>query len=130
LIESLNELNVQNLSMKLNKIIFSLTIVIAAAIIFNACKKDNYKPVCDGSNLTYNSGISAIISSSCLSSSCHGAGSSNPNFTTYALLHPYLTNGKFKTKVIDEKSMPKTGKLSNDQLNKIECWVENNYPEN
>jgi len=112
------------------KIFFSLLILVAAVNIFNSCKKNKDKPECDGSTPTYDNGISAIINASCLGSSCHGAGTSQPNFTTYAGMQPSLANRKFKTKVIDDRSMPKGGKLTDEQLIKIQCWVDNNYPEN
>jgi hypothetical protein len=107
-----------------------LFVALIAFIILGACKKNKSKIECDGSNPSYNSAISSIISSSCLNSSCHGSGSSNPNFTSYANLQPYLANGKFKKKVLDERSMPKNGSLTDEQLTKIQCWADNNYPEN
>ncbi len=116
--------------MKLTRHGFLLITLLAAVIIAGSCKKNKDKPECDGSTPTYNNGISAIINASCLGSSCHGAGTTLPNFTTYAGMQPSLTNGKFKTKVIDERSMPKNGSLSDEQLTKIQCWIDNNYPEN
>lgn len=92
-----------------------------------SCKKTD--PVCDGSNPTYHSAIKSIIDNSCIS--CHGAGSSRGNFKAYQGLKPYLDNGKFKRLVLEEQVMPKgPAKLSPDELNKIQCWVNNGYPEN
>lgn len=114
--------------MKIYKTLFAFCVI--ALAIFASCKKNKNKPECDGSTPTYNNGIATIINASCLTPSCHGSGAPNPNFTTYAQLQTVITNGKFKTKVIDEKSMPKNGSLTEEQLVQIQCWIDNGYPEN
>lgn len=116
--------------MRKNQLCTLIIGIILTGVLFTSCKKNQHKPECDGSNLTYNSGISAIINSSCLGSSCHGNGAANANFSTYTQLQPYLSNGKFRAQVLEKKTMPKNASLSNEQLNKIQCWVDNNYPEN
>jgi hypothetical protein len=105
-----------------------LTIGVIAGVgilMIASCKKTD--PICDGSQATYETAIKYIIDKSCIS--CHG-GASSRNFTTYQGLKPWLDNGKFKKLVLDEQTMPKgPAKLSQDELNKIQCWVENGYPE-
>ncbi len=92
-------------------------------ILLFACKKD--KPTCDGSNPTYNSKVKAIINSNCTSSSCH------PSYNVYSGLSSIIANGSFKREVLDNQSMPKgSAKLSQSDLNALQCWVENGYPEN
>jgi len=105
-----------------------LTTCTAVFLLLAACNKKQ-NAACDGSSPTYESEIKAIISANCGSSSCHGSGSSNGDFTTYANLKPVLNNGKFKSEVIDKQSMPKNGKLTSSELSKIVCWKDNNYPE-
>ncbi len=65
-----------------------------------------------------------------MGSSCHVAGSPYGNFTTYIGLTPYITNGLFKRDVIDQQIMPKNKNLSQADINKIQCWIDNNYKEN
>ncbi|MBL4862576.1 MAG: hypothetical protein JKY09_06120 [Crocinitomicaceae bacterium] len=98
-------------------------------LVFSSCKKeDPFTPTCDGSSPTYDSDISLIISNNCLG--CHGTGSPNGNFSTYAGISVVTSNGKFKQRVLIDRSMPKNGSLSEATLNKIQCWVDNGYPEN
>ncbi|MCB0396974.1 MAG: hypothetical protein KDD36_09990 [Flavobacteriales bacterium] len=99
------------------------------SVTFSACKKDKKTPVCDGSMPTYNTEISVIIQSSCMGSSCHGAGSKHGEWTSYTNLKPQLDNGGFKKYVLEKQSMPKGSSLSQEQLNMIQCWVDNGYPE-
>ena len=103
-------------------------------ILFSlSCSKDKNKVTgiaCDGSNLAYNTGISAIINASCNASNCHGSGSSHGSFTSYAGLKPFLTNGSFNNSVLNNQNMPKGADLTKSQLDKIKCWVDNGYPEN
>lgn len=91
-------------------------------------KKENIS--CDGSNLTYNSGVSSIINSNCTTSGCHGSGSSNGNYTTYSGLKSIINNGQFNKSVLVNQNMPKGSSLSESELNKLKCWVDNGYPEN
>ena len=106
--------------MKLYKI---LTIVFAASLILIACKKKETKitPVCDGSSPTYESFVAGLIASKC--ASCH-------DYSTYTKLSVVLNNGKFRSEVLEQQTMPQGNNLSESDLNKLQCWVENNYPEN
>lgn len=108
----------------MNKIIaFCFTIV---ALV--ACKKekDNGKltPNCDGSNPTYNSTIKSILDARCGSASCH------PNYTTYDGLSGILQSGDFKREVLTNQSMPEGSSLTQEQINTIQCWADNGFPEN
>lgn len=101
-------------------------------LFFFSCKKDKNKltPTCDGSHPTYNSAIRSIINSNCTSSGCHNSGSSRGDFTTYSGIAPYLNNGSFKREVLTDQTMPKRDNLSQSELNSIQCWVNDGYPEN
>lgn len=95
-----------------------------------ACKKNSNKhvAVCDGSSPTYTSTVSAIISSNC--SGCHGPGSNDGDFSTYAKLSTVTSNGKFENEVLTNQSMPQSSPLPDADLDKLKCWIENGFPEN
>ncbi len=99
-----------------------IPLVLFTAFIIS-CKKEHV-PTCNGSNPKYNSEIKSIIDANCTSSSCHS------NYGSYSGLQSILSNGKFKSEVLDNQSMPKNGNLSDGDLDKIKCWVDNGYPEN
>ncbi len=109
-------------------------LVIFSFIVFFACSKDDDEvttTTCDGSNLTYNSGVSAIINSNCNASGCHNSGSQHGDFTTYSGLQGVTTNGAFNSRVIVLQDMPQgSAVLTQSQLNKLKCWVDNGFPEN
>ena len=88
-----------------------------------SCKKSKKKvtPVCDGTNATYNNTVKVIVNSSCVS--CHSG------YSTYSGLSTITTNGKFTQHVLTNQDMPQGSSLSSDQLNKIQCWVNNGYPQ-
>lgn len=93
-----------------------------------ACKKEKDEgkltPVCDGSNPTYDNTIKSILDSRCGSTSCH------PNYTSYEGLSDILQNGEFRREVLTNQSMPQGSSLTQEQINKIQCWVDNGFPEN
>lgn len=100
-----------------------LTVALFCSLLIVGCKKKESKvtPVCDGSSPTYTSFVSGLIASKC--ASCH-------DYSTYAKLSTVTSNGKFKSEVLEKQSMPQGGSLTESELNKLQCWVENNYPEN
>ena len=108
----------------MKKLVFTLL----AAAVLSACKKDGTSgkltPSCDGSHPTYNSSIKAILDARCGSASCHA------NYTSYSGLSGILQNGQFKREVLTNQTMPKGSSLTQDQINKIQCWVNDGYPEN
>lgn len=87
------------------------------------CKKSKKKvtPVCDGTNATYNNTVKAIVNSNCVS--CHS------NYSSYSGLSGITSNGQFAQHVLTDQDMPKGSSLTSDQLNKIQCWVNNGYPQ-
>ncbi|MFN5621384.1 MAG: hypothetical protein ACK478_08785 [Flavobacteriales bacterium] len=93
-----------------------------------ACKKEKdsgkLTPTCDGSNPTYNGAIKSILDSRCGSASCH------PNYTSYQGLSGILQSGDFKREVLTNQTMPEGSSLTQEQINKIQCWVDNGFPEN
>jgi hypothetical protein len=97
-------------------------------LLSTACKKDKEQekvtPVCDGSAPTYQNTIKSIIDSKCATSNCHS------NYTNYNGLRPALENGSFRREVLVDQTMPQNSTLSQDQLNKIQCWANNGFPEN
>lgn len=115
----------------MKKSLFHATLLFGCALICVAsCKKDKLDPVCDGSEPTFEDGISTIINANCMGSSCHGAGSSRGDFTSYAKMEAFLNNGSFEREVLDDQTMPQGGDLTQNEINSIQCWVDNNYPEN
>jgi len=75
--------------------------------------------------------IKPIINANCTSSSCHGAGSSNGDYTTYAGLKAKADNGSLDERVLQKKDMPKSAPaLSLDDRKKIKCWLLNGAPNN
>lgn len=101
------------------KILFSILLV--SVLIIVSCKKKN-NVTCDGSTPTYNSYVQGIVNANCVS--CHS------NYSTYSGLSSITTNGKFEKEVLINQSMPKGGSLSADELSKLQCWVQNGFPEN
>ena len=110
---------------KIMKKLFYLTLIIALA----SCKKKD-ETSCDGSTPTYDTEINVIINQSCATSNCHTTDYKHGDFTSYENMKEVLDNGKFATKVLDNKSMPKGSSLDESELNLIRCWVDNGYPEN
>jgi len=95
-----------------------------AVLLPMSCNKASGKltPKCDGTTPTYTSTVKTIIDDNCIS--CHSA------YSSYSGLNSITSNGQFEKHVLTKQDMPDGGSLSQDQLNKLQCWVENGFPEN
>jgi hypothetical protein len=100
----------------------------AASLLIVSCG-DKLDPVCDGSTPVYNVEVKPIITSNCLGSSCHGAGSPDGDFTTFAGISTVTSNGKFTTQVLDRQTMPQNGTLTQAEINTLQCWANNGFKE-
>jgi hypothetical protein len=109
------------------QLLILVTIFLAA---FTSCGDKTVVPVCDGSNKTYDSGIGDIITTNCTNSSCHASGSSNGDFTSYSNMSGVLNTNKFTQRVLITQDMPKGANLSQSELNELQCWADNDFPEN
>lgn len=107
-----------------------ISVFAGIALLFSCQKQSssNQTVVCDGSNPTYDSYVKSIVDNNCIS--CHGPGSNDGDFSTFTKLETIVNNGKFKSTVITFQSMPTSGPLSDTDLSKLQCWLDNGHPEN
>lgn len=94
-------------------------------------KKDDLNHLnCSKINSHYSANVKPIIEANCLSSGCHNASSDHGDLTTYAGIKAKVDNGSLDNRVIQNKNMPLSGKLSLDDLKKIKCWLNSGAPNN
>jgi len=127
--------------MKIKSSSFKNVIALFSLVIaFSACKKEQIS--CD---TTYEKDIKPILEKSCAYSGCHSGGTtagkyipaSAKNFTSYADLKTSIDNGKLNDRAIVRGDMPspqytpegypKT--LSQEEKDKISCWIDAGAPE-
>jgi hypothetical protein len=97
------------------------------------CTKDiGYIPYCDKNPTTYNTFIKSVILSKCSQGYCHQNGAFMGDFTTYSGLKEKIDKGTFRLLVYENKVMPPSisEQLTEDELNKIKCWLDDGAPEN
>lgn len=104
-------------------------------VLFASCTSEKGEVVeslpCDTALITYTNTIQAIITTNCTGApGCHQPGSTEGDITTYENLMIKVNSGKFKQKVIVEKSMPPTGPLDLETRQKIQCWLNDGAPQN
>ncbi|HYG40183.1 MAG TPA: SprB repeat-containing protein [Cytophagales bacterium] len=85
------------------------------------------------SEVTVNSGISfatvikPIIDGNCAVSGCHVQGGQSPNFTSFNNIKSNAAMIKIKT---GDRSMPKVGSLTEQEIQQIACWVDDGALQN
>jgi hypothetical protein len=116
----------------MKKFLSILLLVILTAFLFQTCKKDDLKNLdCSTIAATYSANIKPLVTTQCAtSSSCHGAGTTRSDYSTYAGLKSVADDGSLEKKVLKDKSMPPSGALSLDQRRQIKCWLNNGSQNN
>lgn len=129
----------ETLMAKMSRLI-SLTYLL---LLFSCTRDSLGEPIkgdCENLNVTYVAMIKPIIDETCAYSTCH-LDSAPGNFLSFNGLLPYLENGEFKNRVLNIKDDPTLGmppdfvpnnrpfSLTDEELNLIRCWLDNNFPE-
>jgi len=82
---------------------------------------------CD--TITFAKHILPIFNSECVT--CHSAGGQNPELSNYNLIKTQVDGGRIKARMIDGPSfMPASGRLPDNQINLIKCWLDAGAPNN
>ncbi len=77
--------------------------------------------------VSWSNQIKSIVDRSCAKAGCHVAGTGRVDLTTFENVK--LHAGQIRARVIS-RSMPFDGKLPDDQIQLISCWVEDGAQEN
>lgn len=78
------------------------------------------------SGVSYSSSIKSIIENNCAISGCHN-GSVSPNLTTFSSIQNSASRIKART---GNKTMPKGGSLTQEEIDLIACWVDDGALQN
>ena len=100
-----------------------------AIITLSSCNKDKTVD-CETVSATFSNDISPILTASCNTASCHSSTSNNSDYTTYDKIKVAVDNGILRTRVVDKKNMPIGSSLSQDQIDKFQCWLDAGAPNN
>jgi mono/diheme cytochrome c family protein len=117
----------------MKKFIYGFAALAFATIIFFGCGKFQKGYDCTGQTPTYNNDIKAIYDASCATSGCHNAShhAAGIDLSTYSAA--ISANNDDILGAVEHNSgysaMPQgAGKLSDTQIKKIYCWMQNNKP--
>lgn len=105
--------------MKKILLLSSAFVTILIIVTTQSCKKKTFSPSCSGGTPSYNSAVKALIQSKCVS--CHSS------YATYTGISSDVS--RIRATIIDG-SMPKNGSLTDDEKNKIICWIDGGNPNN
>lgn len=110
--------------------LLSFIIILVVLIMLDACRKSD--PGTHSCNVQYSSGIKPIISAKCGLPGCHAPGSTLPDLTNYDVLKIYADDSIVRQNVFELKIMPPAvaTPLTNQEKEKLKCWLDNGAPEN
>ena len=110
-------------------------IYLLSLIVISGCY-DKVEPVvltkCDSLNVVYNDTIKSIINLHCAIPYCHVTGFGPGDWTDYSQLKERVDNGKFEQFIFATNPfMPAGGDtLTQEELDKLQCWVDAGAPNN
>ncbi|MDQ3536649.1 MAG: hypothetical protein M3421_13595 [Bacteroidota bacterium] len=79
------------------------------------------------SGIKFQNSIKPIIENNCAISGCHVAGTGRADFTSFSNIKSSAQRIKELTA---SKAMPKTGSLTDEEIEQIACWVDDGAPNN
>jgi hypothetical protein len=119
----------------------NVLILLGVVLIFQGCYYDKASqlypaPYCDTTSITFSGTITPIFSSNCISG-CHDAATQagGYDFSTYAGIKASIVPSNRLIGAINQQNgyyaMPQSGgKLSSCDIDKINAWVDQGYPNN
>ena len=120
--------------------IFSIIILGLNSVLFmNSCAKDVGKDpallpkVLNCDSVKYSRTIKPIVMANCAIPTCHvPGGQGSGDFTTFTDFYAKAQSGALKARVIDGVPgfMPAAGRLPDDKIEKIKCWLNAGAPNN
>jgi hypothetical protein len=127
--------------MKQKQTVYTYTIFFCTCLLWlglsPGCSYDKIEiePEACTETYTFNDQIGEIISRNCSYPGCHDGASGNPgNFIFYAGVVSRVTNGQFADRVLNQRDMPPSNatgptELTDSEINELNCWIEQGYPE-
>ena len=112
-------------TMRIPAITMTVSMVWATSCSFNSFEEKESEEV-DCSEVTYSANISTIIEANCAISGCH-AGSVSPDFREFNTIQSKSDRIKVRTQ---NRTMPKNGSLTQQEIDQIACWVDNGALDN
>jgi len=121
-----------------SKIFFALVLLIG---LTTGCHYDVVAPADPNAppqDVSYSADLQPIWDANCTSSGCHGGGH-NPLLTSGESYNAIIDGGYVNTatptesvlyKVLNQGSMPPTGKLPSSDIQKVLDWIRNGAPNN
>jgi predicted small secreted protein len=116
------------------------SLFIFLAVVFTACSKSDNTPgggggggitfSCAGISPKFAADVQPIVTSLCATSSnCHASGSTNSGgvFSNYAEVNAKKSN--IRSQILSG-AMPKSGTISQAQINSVICWIDSGAPNN
>ncbi len=106
---------------------------IGISIFLVSCTSDKEQPLSVGcsSTIYFATDVKPIIDAACVG--CHFAGAAaGGDFAVYSEIKGKVDNGSFKNRVFVLKDMPSAGStpLTEGELGKLNCWLEQGAPNN
>lgn len=98
--------------------------VISFGVLLASCTQDEVTETAASDcneNFTYDNDVQPIIMNNCATSGCHD-GTQPPLLTNFTLVE--ASKSRVKARAIDLKTMPPSGPLTDSEIQKISCWIE------
>ena len=105
-----------------------LLVVVIMVLVISCRKKKHETDFSECTPVTYTKDIRALLDVHCNNIECHGANQA-PVLTYYAAVKSTFDNGNFRQAVINDRTMPKEAKLSDEDYDLFNCWLEAGAPE-
>jgi hypothetical protein len=93
------------------------------ATISTSCKEEEELECESTTTISFSADVEPIFTASCNTSGCHRDGFSAGDFTDFDEIKGKVSGGTLKSRLVD-RSMPSNKTLSDSDLQKLLCWID------
>lgn len=112
-----------------------IILLIAIASVVEGCYYDKEETLygasvnCASVSYTYSAEVGPIVAQYCATAGCHDAGTNAGNVTLTSFAQASASVARINQRVVIDKTMPPSERLTSDQLAIIRCWIANGAPQ-
>ncbi len=112
-------------------LLLSVTSLLGLSACYYDNEEDLYGTECDTTAVSFADDIWPIIETNC-QTGCHAPGGSATGhiFTDHASVLAKVTNNSLMLRVVEQRTMPPTGELTDCQVDRVAAWILNGAPDN
>ncbi len=110
-------------------------LIVTVSAVVEGCYYDKEETLygaslnCATVSYTYSAEVGPIVAQYCATSGCHDANTHAGNVTLTNFAEASASLARINQRVVIDRTMPPSERLTSDQISTIRCWIANGAPQ-